>query len=44
MKHLCHAWPLTPTLSPKGRGSNALLPLPLGEGWGEGQRAAEAAR
>ncbi|MDP2819520.1 MAG: phosphoribosylformylglycinamidine synthase [Polaromonas sp.] len=29
--------PLTPTLSPEGRGSNAVfLPLPLGEGRGEG--------
>ena len=36
--------PLTPALSPTGRGStlsqvgaNALPPLPLGEGWGEGK-------
>jgi formate dehydrogenase len=43
-----HAMPLTPALSPEGRGSKAgphareglgssdLPPLPLGEGWGEG--------
>ncbi|WP_292444331.1 indolepyruvate ferredoxin oxidoreductase family protein [Methylibium sp.] len=39
------AKPLTPTLSPEGRGghttaksSAALLPFPLGEGWGESRR------
>ena len=36
--------PLTPTLSPEGRGSKSdllpdSLPLPLGEGWGEGVSA-----
>ncbi len=37
--------PLTPTLSPEGRGSNALaLPLPLGEGRGEGSPALNLSR
>jgi RHH-type transcriptional regulator, proline utilization regulon repressor / proline dehydrogenase / delta 1-pyrroline-5-carboxylate dehydrogenase len=37
--------PLTPTLSPEGRGSNSsLLPLPLGEGGGEGSPNSTAAQ
>ena len=43
--HVALEQPLTPTLSPEGRGSNtALLPLPLGEGRGEGSPALTMSR